>query len=253
MAADEMPDWGRSMALSETMTAIGRRWARSAGAGRPSRSEGTQSAGIVAGERLKSVGEGSGVGESDGEGEADGEALGVAVACAVSPGLTAISRPAATIATTATAPTAITTTLWPVQARAIAGRMRSITGSILLGTKPGSSIPSIKLTSRGWPDRHQEPTESADYRDNAHGDGYRGVLPSEQPVTVDTPNASAEASGVAPANPAKPTDLPVVRFFLLALGVLLTGYAFLGRGFAHLGVPPVYLGEVVLALGLAAP
>ncbi|HJX53295.1 MAG TPA: O-antigen ligase family protein, partial [Polyangia bacterium] len=29
-------------------------------------------------------------------------------------------------------------------------------------------------------------------------------------------------------------------------------YAFLGRGFAHLGVPPVYLGEFVLALGLAA-
>src|SRR5664280_204519 len=132
MAADEMPDCGRSMALSETMTAIGKRWARSAGAGRPSRSEGIQSAGIVAGERLTSVGDGSGEGESDGEGEAeaDGEALGVAVAWAVSPGLTAISRPAATIATTATAPTAITTTLWPVQARAIAGRIRSITGSI---------------------------------------------------------------------------------------------------------------------------
>jgi len=106
--------------------------------------------------------------------------------------------------------------------------------------------------SRRRPDRHQGPTESADYRDNAHHDGYRGVLSSEQPVTADSPNASAEASEVAPANPAKPTDLPVVRFFLLALGVLLAGYAFLGRGFAHLGVPPVYVGEIVLALGLAA-
>ena len=105
--------------------------------------------------------------------------------------------------------------------------------------------------SRRRPDRHQGPTESADYRDNAHHDGYRGVLSSEQPVTADSPNASAEASEVAPANPAKPTDLPVVRFFLLALGVLLAGYAFLGRGFAHLGMPPVYVGELVLALGLA--
>lgn len=84
MAADEMPDCGRSMALSETMTAIGKRWARSAGAGKPSRSEATQSAGIVNGERVTSVGEGSGVGESDGEGEAEaeGEALGVALAWA---------------------------------------------------------------------------------------------------------------------------------------------------------------------------
>ena len=50
----------------------------------------------------------------------------------------------------------------------------------------------------------------------------------------------------------RPTELAVVRFFLLTLGVLLTGYTFLGRGFAHLGVPPVYLGEFVLALGLVA-
>src|SRR5664280_3383821 len=173
MAADEMPDCGRSMALSETMTAIGKRWARSGGAGRPSRSEGTQSAGMVDGERLTSVGEGSGVGESDGEGEteAEAEALGVAVAWAVSPGMTAISRPVATIATTATALTAITGTRWPVQIRASAGLIRSITGSSLLGTKPGSSIPSIKLLSRPPADRHQDLTESAVYRDNGRHDG----------------------------------------------------------------------------------
>jgi hypothetical protein len=56
----------------------------------------------------------------------------------------------------------------------------------------------------------------------------------------------------APARELKPTDLAIVRLFLLCLGILLIGYAFLGRGFAHLGVPPVYVGEFVLALGLVA-
>lgn len=37
-----------------------------------------------------------------------------------------------------------------------------------------------------------------------------------------------------------------------ALTALLVGYAFLGRGFAHVGVAPVYVGEVALALGLVA-
>ncbi|HEX7629055.1 MAG TPA: hypothetical protein VF431_01810, partial [Candidatus Methylomirabilis sp.] len=64
--------------------------------------------------------------------------------------------------------------------------------------------------------------------------------------------ASSAAPTVAPARELRPTDLPVVRLFLLCLGIILIGYAFLGRGFAHLGVPPVYLGEFVLALGLVA-
>jgi hypothetical protein len=59
--------------------------------------------------------------------------LGVAVASAVPPDLTAISRPAATIATTATAQTTTTTILFPAVARAITGRIRSSTGSSLLG------------------------------------------------------------------------------------------------------------------------
>lgn len=42
------------------------------------------------------------------------------------------------------------------------------------------------------------------------------------------------------------------RIFLYGLGVLLLGYAIIGRGFAHLGVYPVYVGEIVLALGLTA-
>src|SRR5690606_13033946 len=35
------------------------------------------------------------------------------------------------------------------------------------------------------------------------------------------------------------------------LGVAVFGYAVAGRGFAYLGVPPVFVGEVVLAAGLA--
>lgn len=50
--------------------------------------------------------------------------------------------------------------------------------------------------------------------------------------------------------PRRTQTLP--RLFLYALAVLLIGYAVVGRGFAHLGVPPVYVGEIVLALGLVA-
>ncbi len=40
------------------------------------------------------------------------------------------------------------------------------------------------------------------------------------------------------------------KLFLVSSGVLLAGYAILGRGFAHLGAPPFYIGEAVLALGI---
>lgn len=40
------------------------------------------------------------------------------------------------------------------------------------------------------------------------------------------------------------------RTFHRALIALLIGYAFLGRGLAHIGVPPLYVGEVVLGLGV---
>ena len=50
----------------------------------------------------------------------------------------------------------------------------------------------------------------------------------------------------------RPTDLLTVRVFLVSFAVVLAGYMFLGRGFAHLGQPPVYVGEVVLVLGLIA-
>ncbi|MDX1438416.1 MAG: O-antigen ligase family protein [Rubricoccaceae bacterium] len=38
--------------------------------------------------------------------------------------------------------------------------------------------------------------------------------------------------------------------YLLILGFVLLGYAVLSRGFAYWGVPPVFVGEVVLALGI---
>jgi O-antigen ligase/polysaccharide polymerase Wzy-like membrane protein len=42
------------------------------------------------------------------------------------------------------------------------------------------------------------------------------------------------------------------RAFLAMLALLLAGYAFLDRGFAHVGASPVYLGEIILTLGLLA-
>jgi hypothetical protein len=42
----------------------------------------------------------------------------------------------------------------------------------------------------------------------------------------------------------------VVPTFLGALGVLLLGYLVLGRGFAYLGVPPVFVGEVVFTMAV---
>ncbi len=44
----------------------------------------------------------------------------------------------------------------------------------------------------------------------------------------------------------------VVALFHGGLIVILVGYAFLGKGFAYLGVPPLYVGEMVLALGLVS-
>lgn len=41
------------------------------------------------------------------------------------------------------------------------------------------------------------------------------------------------------------------KAYLAALGVGLLGYAVMGRGFAYVGYPPVYVGEVLLGLGIA--
>jgi hypothetical protein len=42
------------------------------------------------------------------------------------------------------------------------------------------------------------------------------------------------------------------RVFHRALIALLIGYALMGRGLAHVGIPPLYVGEVVLGLGVLA-
>lgn len=41
-----------------------------------------------------------------------------------------------------------------------------------------------------------------------------------------------------------------MRRYAWVIMVLLTGYAFFGRGFAYVGIPPLFIGEIVLALGL---
>src|SRR5215467_1685236 len=54
-------------------------------------------------------------------------------------------------------------------------------------------------------------------------------------------------------------DIPLparsVRFslpdrFLLLLAIVLAGYAIDGRGFAYIGIPPIFIGEIALLFGL---
>ena len=47
-----------------------------------------------------------------------------------------------------------------------------------------------------------------------------------------------------------PFGLALVPVFLIVLATLLAGYMFLGRGLAHLGRSPIYVGEVVLVIGV---
>lgn len=42
----------------------------------------------------------------------------------------------------------------------------------------------------------------------------------------------------------------VGKLYLALVGAILIGYAIMDRGFAYLGVPPVFVGEIVLALGV---
>ncbi len=43
-----------------------------------------------------------------------------------------------------------------------------------------------------------------------------------------------------------------ITVFHVGLGAILLGYAFLGKGFAYLGAPPLYVGEITLALAAVA-
>lgn len=50
-----------------------------------------------------------------------------------------------------------------------------------------------------------------------------------------------------------PVPVPrVVSFFLSFFCLVLAGYALLGRSFAYLGVPPLFVGEISLVLGIVA-
>ena len=44
----------------------------------------------------------------------------------------------------------------------------------------------------------------------------------------------------------------VTRVFLAALAIIVIGYAFFNRAFAYVGASPVFVGEVVLGLGILA-
>lgn len=64
---------------------------------------------------------------------------------------------------------------------------------------------------------------------------------------------------MTPASPYGPLPMsPAARSaragdrYLLGLGVVLLGYALFSRPFAYLGVPPLFIGEIMLALGLWA-
>lgn len=48
-----------------------------------------------------------------------------------------------------------------------------------------------------------------------------------------------------------PRNYPGVRIFLIGLAGLLAGYMFFGRGFAHIGLGPIYIGDWIMLLGLA--
>jgi hypothetical protein len=61
-------------------------------------------------------------------------------------------------------------------------------------------------------------------------------------------NRGTEISSIS--SRANQSRFPIGPIFLVILGLSLAGYAFLGRGFAYLGFPPVFVGELVLFLGL---
>jgi len=55
----------------------------------------------------------------------------------------------------------------------------------------------------------------------------------------------------SPGQASSPQTQRVARIYLIALGALLVGYMFLGRGFAHIGIGPIYIGDWILLLGIA--
>ena len=79
------------------------------------------------------------------------------------------------------------------------------------------------------------------------GAAATGVVVAARPML-----GSAVCAGALGLTAAIAAGSRMARVFLASLGVLLIGYAFFGRGFAYLGMPPLFVGELVLLVGLAA-
>ena len=72
-------------------------------------------------------------------------------------------------------------------------------------------------------------------------------------VVVDMPKKAVAAAAIFSTGVVAlslPTLFPWI--FIRAMGLILLGYICGGRAFAHLGVPPIFIGELTLALGLLA-
>jgi len=52
--------------------------------------------------------------------------------------------------------------------------------------------------------------------------------------------------------PVTPDGRLIAGIYGAVLGLLLLGYMFMGRGFAHIGIGPIFIGDVVLLVGIAA-
>lgn len=69
-------------------------------------------------------------------------------------------------------------------------------------------------------------------------------------LTGSTPQAAAGVIGVGALTALLTLGRRVEQVFLASLIGLLLGYMLQGRGFAYLGLPPLYIGEIVLCLGI---
>lgn len=71
----------------------------------------------------------------------------------------------------------------------------------------------------------------------------------QYPSGYSWPTPTAEHLGVAPHPMGSQRAFPGADRYLFVLGLALTGYAVMGRGFAYIGLPPLFIGEMLLAIG----
>ena len=64
------------------------------------------------------------------------------------------------------------------------------------------------------------------------------------------PTPTAEYLGVARHPMGSERAFPGADRYLFVLGLALTGYAVMGRGFAYVGMPPLFIGEMLLGIGV---